>query len=327
LFIILFDYKKRGQSMQLESIKTILIVGAGVMGHGIAQAFAQAGYQVRLVDLDRNTLDRALARIKANLRTLEADGQITGEDANRTLKNIQFHTDLPAAAEKSDFVIEAVAEVPDVKKEIFSKLDALCPSDVILASNTSSLDLFSIVSVSNPSRVVAAHFFAPAQIIPLVEVCPGPETSPEVVALTARLMEKIGKEPVCLKKFVPSYIVNRIQNQISAAVFEMLINGYADAEDIDRAVKASLGIRLPVVGVVQSLDFTGLDVVHDIMKSRGITLPVIADRVARGELGAKTSKGFYDYQGRSEEEILAKRDTLYLKMLEHLKKIKAFEAV
>jgi 3-hydroxybutyryl-CoA dehydrogenase len=313
--------------MQLESIKTILVIGAGVMGHGIAQVFAQAGYRVRLMDLDQATLDRALARIKASLHTLAAEGHIAKKDIDRSLKNIQFHTEMSDAAEKADFVIEAVAEIPEFKKEIFSKLDTLCSSDVIFASNTSSLDVFSIISISNPSRVVAAHFFAPAQIIPLVEVCPGPETSPEVVALTARLMEKIGKQPVCLKKFAPSYIVNRIQNQISAAVFEMLINGYADPEDIDRAVKASLGIRLPVVGVVQSLDFTGLDVVNDIMKSRGFTLPVIADRVARGELGAKTSKGFYDYQGRSEEEILVKRDALYLKMLEHLKKISAFDAI
>ena len=313
--------------MQLESIKTILVIGAGIMGHGVAQVFAQAGYSVRLVDLDQGALDKAMARIRASLHTLAAEGHIDKKDIDRTLKNIQFHTDLSAASEKADFVVEAVAEVPEIKKEIFSKIDALCPSDVIFASNTSSLDVFSIIRISNPSRVVAAHFFAPAQIIPLVEVCPGPETSPEVVALTARLMEKIGKQPVCLKKFVPSYIVNRIQNQISAAVFEMLINGYAAPEDIDRAVKASLGIRLPIVGVVQSLDFTGLDVVHDIMKSKGITLPLIADRVARGELGAKTSRGFYDYQGRSEEEILAKRDALYLKMLEHIKKIRAFDAV
>jgi 3-hydroxyacyl-CoA dehydrogenase len=223
--------------------------------------------------------------------------------------------------------VEAVAEVPEVKKEIFSKIDALCPSDVIFATNTSGLDVFSIINISNPSRVVAAHFFAPAQIIPLVEVCPGPETSPEVVALTVRLLEKIGKRPVRLKKFVSSYIVNRIQNYISMAVFEMLNNGWATPEEIDRAVKASLGIRLPVVGVVQSLDFTGLDLVHDIMKSKGVTMPVIADRVGRGELGAKTSRGFYDYQGRSEEQILDKRDALYLKMREYLEEIRAFDAV
>jgi 3-hydroxybutyryl-CoA dehydrogenase len=313
--------------MNIEDIQNITVIGAGVMGHGIAQVFARAGYVVRLMDPDRDALDKAKKLIGSGLRTLAHEGHITHDDIDGISGRIRYHADLSSALDAADYVVEAVPEVPEIKKEVFKRIDALCTPEVTFATNTSGLDVFSLVNVTNPSRLVAAHFFAPAPIIPLVEVCPGPETSPEVMALTVGLLEKAGKEPVCMKAFVPSFIVNRIQNYISMAVFEMLNNGWAAPEDIDRAVKASLGIRLPVVGVVQSLDFTGLDLVHDIMKSRGLTMPVIADRVARGDLGAKTSRGFYDYQGRSEEEIVGKRDAKYLKMLAYLEEIRARDAI
>jgi 3-hydroxybutyryl-CoA dehydrogenase len=130
-----------------------------------------------------------------------------------------------------------------------------------------------------------------------------------------------------MKEFVPSFIVNRIQQYIGRAVFEILGNGWATPEEIDMAVKTSLGIRLPIVGVVQCLDFTGLDLVLDIMKSTGLKNPLIEEKVTQGHLGAKTSKGIYDYGGRSELEILKKRDRLFLKTLDHLERIKSFEPV
>ncbi|MHA1579034.1 MAG: 3-hydroxyacyl-CoA dehydrogenase family protein [Candidatus Freyarchaeota archaeon] len=140
-------------------------------------------------------------------------------------------------------------------------------------------------------------------------------------------MERLGKRPVVLKEFVRAFIVNRIQNVIAPAVLEILEKGWATPEDIDIAVKTSLGIRLPIVGVVQTYDFTGLNVVRDVLKSYGISHPLIEEKVKQGHLGAKTSKGIYDYGGRSEEEILKKRDGLYLRMLDHLEKIGAFEPV
>nr|MDO8089472.1 3-hydroxyacyl-CoA dehydrogenase family protein [Candidatus Sigynarchaeota archaeon] len=146
-------------------------------------------------------------------------------------------------------------------------------------------------------------------------------------SFAAELMERLGKRPVVLKEFVRAFIVNRIQNSIGLAVLEILEKGWATPEDIDIAVKTSLGIRLPIVGVVQTYDFTGLDVVRDVLKSYGISHPLIEEKVRQGHLGAKTSKGIYDYGGRSEEEILKKRDGLYLRMLDHLEKIGAFEPV
>jgi 3-hydroxybutyryl-CoA dehydrogenase len=210
---------------------------------------------------------------------------------------------------------------------VFAQLDQFCPENTVLASNTSTLDIFDIVETNAPHRLVAAHWFAPPNIVPLVEIAPGPETSAETVAFTADLMQRLGKKTMVMKKFVPALIVNRIQNSIFAAVFELLSQGWATPEEIDIAVKSSLGIRLPVVGVVQTLDFTGLDLVADITRAQGGENPLIEEKVKQGHLGAKTTKGMYDYGQRSETEIIRKRDLRYLQNLDHLLKIGAFDPI
>nr|MDO8080057.1 3-hydroxyacyl-CoA dehydrogenase family protein [Candidatus Freyarchaeota archaeon] len=313
--------------MDAEDVKRAVVVGAGVMGHSIAQVFAQAGIEVGLVDVEEKILERAMRLIKSNLDTLAEFKRVSKSKIPAILKRIHPSTDLAAVAQGVDFAFEVVSEVADVKKKIFSQLDDICSEDAVLASNTSGLDIFSIAEVKNPGRLIIAHWFAPPHIIPLVEVVPGPKTSPEVVTFTAKLMERLGKRPVVLKEFVRSFIVNRIQNQIFLAILEMLEKGWATPEQIDLAVKTSLGVRLPIVGVVQTYDFTGLDLVLDIMKSYGVSHPLFEEKVKKGHLGVKTSKGIYDYGERSEEEILKKRDRMYLKMLEHLESINAFEPV
>lgn len=153
---------------------------------------------------------------------------------------------------------------------------------------------------------------------------PGPETAPETTAFTASLMERLGKKPVVMKGFARAFIVNKIQNMMALAVFDLLGSGLVSPEDIDRAVKYSLGIRLPIIGVVQSMDFTGLDLVVDLMKSYGLSNPLIEEKVSQGHLGVKTSRGLYDYGGRSEAEVCARRDGLFLRMLDFLEEINAF---
>ena len=313
--------------MDPNAVKRVVVVGAGTMGNGIAQVFARAGIEVGLVDVDQKALDRAMDRVESGLRTLVEYGSVSESEMAPIMDRIQTSTDLEAMAKGVDFALEAVVEVPDVKKEVFSRLEASCAEDVVIASNTSSLDIFSIAEVKNPKRLVVAHWFAPPHIIPLVEVVPGPETTQEVVDFTDGLMKRIGKETLVLKEFVPSFIVNKLQNALAMPVLEMLEKGWASPEDIDRAVKLTLGIRLPIVGVVQTVDFTGLDLVHDILKGLGMPHPLIDERVEQGHLGAKTGKGIYDYGGRSEAEILDKRDKLYLKIAEHLSKIKALDPV
>ena len=308
-------------------IKEVLVIGAGTMGHSIAQVYAHAGIEVNLVDINQGALDHAMNLIKSNLNTLAEFKRVNTNEIPNILDRIHPSTDLPNAAKKADLVVEAVSEVPDLKAEIFSQLSEYCSEDTILASNTSSLDIFRIVKVKRPERLVIQHWFAPPHIIPLVEIVPGRKTSKEVVELSVKLLEKIGKKPVVLKKFIDQFIVNKIQNAIGGVLFELLIKRIANPETIDAAIKHSLGIRLPIVGVIQTLDFTGLDLIYDILKSRGTELSLITDKVEQGHLGAKTGQGFYDYGGKSEEEILKKRDRLYLKMLDHLEKINAFESV
>jgi len=313
--------------MSPRRLRTVLVVGAGVMGHSIAQVFAQAGIGVNLVDLDEGKLTHAMTLIQANLDQFADYGRVPVKEIPEVMARIRPSTDLAAAAKTAGFCVEAVSEVPEVKQRVFSQLDEFCPPATILASNTSTLNIFQIARIKRPERLIVAHWFAPPHIIPLVEVAPGPNTKPEAVIFTAALMQRLGKKPLVLKQFVPALLVNRIQNTIARAVWEMLEKGWATPEQIDLAVKTSLGIRLPIVGVVQSLDFTGLDLAADIMRVYGTVSPVVAEKIKQGHLGAKTSKGMYDYGGRSEEEILAARDRKYLKMLELLERIQAFDPI
>ena len=313
--------------MNVDDVRRVVVVGGGLMGHSIAQVFAQAGIEVGLVDVNDQTLEHATCLIKSNLNTMAELGRIQSDQIPAILDRIHPTTDLASSAAEVDFALETVVEVPEVKKEVFSRLAEACPQGTILASNTSGLDIFDIVDTPNPERLVAAHWFAPPHIIPLVEVVPGPATSAEVISFTAALMERIGKKPVVMKQFVRSFIVNRIQNAISMAVWEILLSDWATPEEVDLAVKTSLGIRLPIVGVVQTLDFTGLDLVCQMMKNFGMENKVIEEKYKKGHLGAKTSKGIYDYGGRSEEEILKKRDTLYFMMLDKLEKTTGFNPV
>jgi len=315
--------------VKVSEVKRAVVVGAGTMGHSIAQVFAQHGIETGLMDTKGEYLERAMQLIRFNLETLAEHGSVKRDEIPAILGRITPSTDLAVAAEGADFAIEAVVELPEVKKAVFHKLERICPDGTVLASNTSSLDVFSVVGeIHRPERLIITHWFAPPHIIPLVEVVPGPQTAPEAVAFAVELLQRMGKKTVVLKQFVPSFIVNRIQQMIFFGVLEILKNGWASPEDIDLAVKASLGIRLPIVGAVQTLDFTGLDLVDIMLKNAmGQAPPFIAEPVEKGHLGVKSSRGLYDYGGRSEEEILRKRDERYLAVLDQLEKTGAFEPV
>ena len=311
----------------ISQVKNVTVVGAGVMGHSLAQVFAQKGYNVRLCDLKEDVLERAMGLIKSTLESLVELGHLPQKEIPAITGRIHPTKDLTEALDRTDFVIEAVSEVPEIKRALFSKLNELCSKDTILASNTSGLDIFKIADIDNPQRLIITHWFSPPHIIPLVEIVPGETTSDEVIALTKKIMESLGKKPIILNKFVPAFIVNRIQNAINRAVFELIENEWATPENIDLAIKTTLGIRMPIVGVAQSLDFAGLDLINKINQGVGTKSTFVEGRVKEGHLGAKTSKGIYDYQGRGEAEILKKRDRLYLEMLKHLERINAFDPV
>jgi len=298
------------------------------MGHSIAQVYAQAGFEVDLVDTDHKKLNHALDLIKSNLAVLGEFNRVQNDEIPSIIERIHPKTDLKEAAYEKMFVVEAVYENRDLKKHLFIQLSEFCPENAILASNTSNLDIFTITrGIKNVRRVIAHHWFAPPHIIPLVEVVPGRKTSNDTVEFSVNLLKRIGKEPIVIDKFIQGYIVNRIQNALYGAMYELLARNIATPEQIDLAIRTTLGIRLPIIGIAQSQDFTGLDLVYDIMKSKGGVLPLIQEKIDNNQLGAKTGKGLYDYHGKSEKEILKKRDRLFLHQLEFLEKLTSFKRI
>ncbi len=313
--------------MEPRDIRKATVIGAGAMGHSIAQVYAQCGIATHLVDRSEAALERAVGLISNNLSTLAEYGRLRETEIDEILGRVHITVEMEEALRGADFVIEAVNESPEIKKEVFARIDEACSENTVVASNTSGLDIYEIAHIKNPGRLIIHHWFAPPHLIPLVEVVPGPSTSEQTVAFSMSFLKMLGKKPVLMKEFVRSFIVNRIQNYIALAFYEILEKGWASPEDIDLAVKSSLGIRLPIVGVVQSQDFTGLDLVLDVQKSYGMSFGCVESRVREGHLGVKTSRGFFNYDGRSEEEILKKRDILYLKMLDFMEETGAYEAV
>jgi len=312
--------------MEIDKIRNVLVVGAGTMGHAIAQVYAQNGFNVFLVDLNQKKLEYAIKLIKSNLELLVEHKKLS-EGMPSILNRIQIFTKIEESATKADLAIEAVNEVPEIKRRVFKQLDKFCTQDTILVSNTSGLNIFEIADVSYPHRLIIHHWFCPAYIMPSVEIAPGPSTSPEVINLSVQLMKKLGKKPILLNEYVDNFIVNRIQRVIMVQAWEMIQKGWATPEQIDYAVKTVLGVRLPVQGIVQSQDFTGLDLILDKQKEfrTNKRYPQIQELVEQGNLGVKSGKGFYNYGDRTELEVLRKRDELCLKMLDYLEKLRLFE--
>ena len=206
-----------------EDVRKALVVGAGAMGNSIALVFARAGIGVGLVDVGRDALDRAMGLIESGLGALVDAGKVGRGEIGTVLGRIHPDTDLEAAAQGVDFVVEAVPEVPEVKKEVFTRLDELCPEEVIIASNTSGLDIFSFAEVARPGRLLIAHWFSPGRIsCRWFEVVPGPDTAPGAVSSTGGFMQEARQGCGGPEGFTRAFIVNKIQNMIALAVFELL---------------------------------------------------------------------------------------------------------
>jgi 3-hydroxybutyryl-CoA dehydrogenase len=313
--------------MKPDRISQAVVVGAGVMGHSIAQVFAQNNIPVALVDLDQKSLDNSMVLVKSNLETLAEFGKISSGDIPSITKLISPTTDMASACREADFITEAITETVDAKKKIFPLLEKHCPAHAILASNSSSLNVFDFVEINDPGRLIVTHWFAPPHIIPLVEVVPGPRTLEKTTEATVALMRGMGKLPVVFKGLNGPSLVNRFQDLMTMPMWEALEKGWSTPEEIDLAVKAVLAIRLPIVGMAQRLDFNGIDLVVDISRGFGFNNRIAEDMVSKGRLGTKSGRGFYDYGDRSEAEILKERDLKFLKMLECLEKLDAFKPI
>lgn len=312
----------------MTAIRNVTIVGAGTMGHSLAQVFAQAGYNVWLNDLNEEILAKARSLISANLQTFVEMGLLQKGQPASILNRIKTTTKIAEAGENADFVIEAIIEDQAAKKEMFKALDQICPPAAILASNTSYMDIFKFVETKRPDKVLITHWFAPPHIVPLVEIVRGPATSQETVDTVKALIIAAGKKPIVISKFLPGFIANRLQSALGNEVLFLLDNGYASAEDIDTATKASFGLRMPILGLVKRMDFTGLDLSQKILSNATYKIPpqqtqskTIDQLVAQGKLGVKTGSGYYEYGGRSTEEIMKERDIKLIKLREFLKEL------
>jgi len=312
--------------MRVEDVKKVAVVGAGIMGHGIAQVFAQGGYAVNLCDINYDILHKALFLIRSNLDTFIEHGLSTKEAKKGALSKINVTTNLAGAVGEADFIVEAILEVLDLKKQIFRSIEEHCPKHAIIASNTSGLSITEIGSLcERQENLIITHFFNPPYIMPVVEVVKGAKTSEETIDFTCALLEKLGKKPVKILKAIPGFIANRIQFAMFREALALLEAGIASAEDIDTAVKGTFGFRLPTIGPFETADLGGLDtwlkIAEDLFAkidcSREPPL-LLKEKVRQGKLGAKAGEGFYKYDKGLLDAKVKERDSQFLERLKQL---------
>lgn len=294
------------------NIKNVAVIGAGTMGNGIAHAFAQSGFTVHLTDVQLGTLDKALQTITRNFDRLITKGSASEADKNNALSKIKTFTSLAEAVKDVQLVVEAVAENADLKVKIFKDLDSAAPADCILASNTSSISITRLASVTKrPKQIIGMHFMNPVPVMKLVEIINGYATDKKVSETIVELSIQLGKTP-CVVNDYPGFIANRIlMPMINEAVFS-LYEGVAGVEEIDTIMK--LGMAHPM-GPLQLADFIGLDVCHSILnvlyegsgKPHYVPCPLLTNMINAGHLGVKNGEGFYTYKAGRKELVVSGR--------------------
>jgi len=293
-------------------MKNIAVIGAGTMGNGIAHTFAQFNYNVQLIDISQASLDKGIATISKNLDRMVAKEKITEADKAETLSNITTYTSIKEGTQYASLVVEAATENLGLKLKIFEELDAVCPDDTILATNTSSISITQIAAVTKrPDKVIGMHFMNPVPIMKLVEIIRGYNTSDEVMNFTVELSKKVNKIPVEVNDY-PGFVANRILMPMINESVETLYNGVAGVQEIDTVMK--LGMAHPM-GPLQLADFIGLDVCLSILEvmydgfknPKYAPCPLLVNMVRAGKLGIKSGEGFYDYSESRKAENVSKQ--------------------
>lgn len=293
-------------------MKNVAVIGAGTMGNGIAHTFAQLGYKVQLIDVSQESLDTGITTITKNLDRMLAKERISVQEKRETLANIQTFTSIKQGVKNVNLVIEAATENIDLKLKIFKELDQVCSDGTILASNTSSISITKIASVtSRPDMVIGMHFMNPVPIMKLVEIIRGYSTSDEVTNTIMELSKKLQKVPVEVNDY-PGFIANRILMPMLNEAIYSLYENVAGVYEIDTVMK--LGMAHPM-GPLQLADFIGLDVCLSILEvlNKGFgnpkyaPCPLLVNMVTAGKLGVKSGEGFYDYSESKKAEIIAKQ--------------------
>lgn len=287
----------------MEDVKNVTVLGAGLMGHGIAQLFAAAGYNVVIRDIEQKFLDDGVGKIKWSLGKLAEKNKITQDAMNAALARITTTTDLKASVKKADIVVEAIPEILKLKEDTFKEIDAAAPKQAILATNTSALSVTDMAKVTKrPDKVVGMHFFSPPQLMRLVEVIYQPKTSKETAEITFQLAKKIGKEAVYCMKDVPGFIANRITNPGSNFLAWLVSEKLFTPAEIDSAGHFKQGSPMGSFGL---LDFVGVDVGYHVQKTFEEkeppfkVAPILEEKMKKKELGVKTGKGFYTYPDKT----------------------------
>ncbi len=307
----------------------IAVIGAGTMGHALALVFALGGHGVRYTDADPATLARAPGLMARALSILADAGEVdpgwTAERLHRAARPCASVAETVAGAE---VVIEAIIEQPEAKRTLFAELDRLMAADAILASNTSYLDVFPLVPQARQNRTLIAHWYTPPYLIDLVDIVAGPHTEPAVVAQLHDMVVAMGKTPVVLRRFVSGYIANRLQSALTLEVNRLIDEGYASPEEIDASIIHGLALRLPILGQCAKMDFTGLKLMQTVLANRTYEPPTVIDRrdapdrlLAQGRSGVMAGAGYFDWAGRSPEDLFEERDRKLLALKQALRRI------
>lgn len=297
-------------------IKKIAIIGAGTMGHGIAEAFAMYGYNVNLFDASKDILAKVKDTIKSELEILAEEEIINDNEIEEILDRIILFEDLKDTVKDRDYIIEAVPEKIELKQELFNKFDEWCPKHTIITSNTSSLKLSEMIKdISNErkSKCMVTHWYNPAHIMPIAELSFFGQTSEETYQIVEAIYQSLGKQTVKVLKDIPGLVANRIQQGVAREVFSLIEMGVASPEDIDKALKFGPAFRYASSGQLEIADFGGLDIwctvgnnLLSVMDNSTCANRLLKEKVQEGNLGIKAAKGFYNYEDVDLEEIKKK---------------------
>ena len=311
--------------MELKDVKKIFVVGAGTMGSGLSQIYSQAGYQVTMYSRSQQTLDKAITLTKSSLQTEADAGLLDAKQIPAIMKRIKTTTSVAEGAKDADIAVETIVENAEEKKKMFKQLDELCPPHTIIASNTSFLNIFEIADISRTDKLIIAHWYMPPQLVPFVEVVKGPNTSDETTKLIVDILKKMGKKTAVMEKYIPGFVLNRFQVALQREVYYLVDNGYMEPAEIDEAARWGLALRMLVLGILQRMDFGGVDISVKNLNNPN-TQPVspdykpkkIFELYEKGYFGVKAGRGWFDYSGKTQAEWNRERDMGLIKLLKAL---------